>query len=106
MTGSQLSDLRTLLVQHGSELADDPFPGGPFFRASDNYSFAAKGVVAHTMSGAAEFPDYHQPGDESQKLNYGFLANSLQAVLPGLKWLVNSDARPKYEPGKNPAENK
>ncbi len=106
MTGSQLSDLGSLLVQHGSKLADDPFPGNPFFRASDNYSFAAKGVVAHTMSGAAEFPDYHQPGDEAQKLNYDFLANSLQAVLPGLEWLVNSDTRPKYEPGQNPAENK
>ena len=104
MTGSQLSDLGTLLVQHGSQLADDPFPGNPFFRASDNYSFAAKGVVAHTISGAAEFPDYHQPGDEAQKLNYDFLAKSLQAVLPGLEWLVNSDAKPKYEPGKDPAE--
>ena len=106
MTGSQLSDLGTLLVQHGSKLADDPFSGNPFFRASDNYSFAAKGVVAHTMSGAAEFPDYHQPGDEAQKLNYDFLANSLQAVLPGLEWLANSEAKPKYEPGKDPAEKK
>jgi hypothetical protein len=106
MTGSQLSDLGALLVQHGSQLADDPFPGNPFFRASDNYSFAAKGVVAHTMSGAAEFPDYHQPGDEAQKLNYDFLATSLQAVLPGLEWLANSDAKPKYEPGANPTENK
>ncbi|MDT8069895.1 MAG: M28 family peptidase [Terriglobia bacterium] len=106
MTGSQLSDLRSLLVQHGSQLADDPFPDNPFFRASDNYSFATKGVVAHTMSGAAEFPDYHQPGDEAQKLNYEFLANSLQAVLPGLTWLANSPARPTYEPGKNAAEAK
>lgn len=106
MTGSQLSDLRSLLVQQGSQLADDPFPGSPYFRASDNYSLAEKGVVAHTMSGAAEFPDYHRPGDEAQKLNYNFLANSLQAVLPGLEWLANSDAKPKYEPGKNPGENK
>jgi hypothetical protein len=105
ITGSQLSDLRALLVQHGSQLADDPFPGNPFFRASDNYSFATKGVVAHTMSGAAEFPDYHQPGDEAQKLNYDFLADSLRAVLPGLEWLANSDVKPKYEPGKNPIEN-
>ncbi len=104
MTGSQLSDLRSLLVQHGSELADDPFPGNPFFRASDNYSLAEKGVVAHTVSGAAEFPDYHKPGDEAQKLNYGFMAQSLQAVLPGLEWLANSDIRPVYEAGKNPVE--
>lgn len=106
MTGSQLSDLRSLLVQHGSQLADDPFPENPFFRASDNYSFAEKGIVAHTIAGAAEFPDYHQPGDEAQKLNYNFMANSLQAVLPGLEWLANSDAKPRYEPGKNPAESK
>ena len=104
MTGSPFSDLRALIIQHGSQLAEDPFPGSPFFAQSDNYSLAAKGVVAHTMSGAAEFPDYHKPGDESSKLNYDFMAQSLQSVLPGLQWLVNSDVRPKYIPGKNPAE--
>jgi hypothetical protein len=103
MTGFQFSDLGSLLTQHGSLLADDPFPGSPFFRQSDNYSLAAKGVVAHTISGAAEFPDYHQPGDEVQKLNFAFMAKSIQSVLPGLEWLVNTDTRPKYLPGKNPA---
>jgi Zn-dependent M28 family amino/carboxypeptidase len=105
MTGFQFSDLGSLLNQHGSQLADDPFPGSPFFRQSDNYSLAAKGVVAHTISGAAEFPDYHQPGDEVQKLNFAFMAKSIQSVLPGLEWLVNTDTRPKYLPGKNPAAN-
>ncbi len=104
ITGSQLSDLKKLLVLNGSHLADDPFPGNPFFRASDNYSLVAKGVVAHTISGAAEFPDYHQPGDEAGKLDYGFMARSIQQVLPGLEWLVNTDVKPKYEAGKNPAE--
>ncbi len=104
MTGSSFSELSELLRQHGSQLAEDPYPGNPFFRQSDNFSLAAKGVVAHTMSGAAEFPDYHKPGDEASKLNYGFLAQSLQAALPGLEWLVNTDAKPKYLPGKNPAE--
>jgi hypothetical protein len=103
MTGFQFSDLGSLLTQHGSKLADDPFPGSPFFRQSDNYSLAAKGIVAHTISGAAEFPDYHQPGDEVQKLNFAFMAKSIQSVLPGLEWLVNTDTRPKYLPGKNPA---
>ena len=106
MTGSPFSDLRALITQHGSQIADDPFPGSPFFAQSDNYSLAAKGVVAHTLSGAAEFPDYHKPGDEASKLNYDFMAKSLQSVLPGLQWLVNSDVRPKYVPGKNPAEKK
>lgn len=104
MTGSQLTDLRSLLSQHGSELSDDPFPGNPFFQASDNYSFAKKGVVAHTISGAAEFPDYHQPGDEANKLNYNFMAQSIQSILPGLEWLLNTDTKPAYKPGKNPAE--
>ena len=104
MTGSSFSDLGSLLTQHGSKLADDPFPGSPFFRQSDNYSLAAKGVVAHTMSGAAEFADYHRPGDEVQKLNFSFMAQSIQSVLPGLEWLINTDTRPKYFPGKNPAE--
>jgi Zn-dependent M28 family amino/carboxypeptidase len=104
MTGSSFSDLGALLRQHGSQLAEDPYPGNPFFRQSDNYSLAAKGVVAHTITGAAEFPDYHKPGDEVQKLNFDFLANSLQSVLPGFEWLVNTGTRPKYLPGKNPAK--
>jgi hypothetical protein len=104
MTGSQLSDLRTELEKHGSTIGDDPYPGNPFFRQSDNYSLAAKGVVAHTVSGAAEFPDYHKPGDEANKLNYHFMAKSLQQALPGFEWLVNTDTRPSYLPGKNPAE--
>jgi Zn-dependent M28 family amino/carboxypeptidase len=104
MTGSSFSDLGALLRQHGSQLADDPYSGSPFFSQSDNYSLATKGVVAHTISGAAEFPDYHKPGDEVQKLNFDFLASSLQSVLPGFEWLVNTDTRPKYLPGKNPAK--
>jgi len=104
MTGSSFSDLSELLRQHGSQLTEDPYPGNPFFRQSDNFSLAAKGVVAHTMSGAAEFPDYHKPGDEAQRLDYAFMARSLQSVLPGLEWLVNTDVKPKYLPGKNPAQ--
>lgn len=103
MTGSQLSDLRSELEKHGSMIGDDPYPGNPFFRASDNYSLAAKGVVAHTISGAAEFPDYHRPGDEANKLNYDFLAKALQQALPGFEWLVNTGEKPKYLPGKDPA---
>jgi len=104
MTGSQLSDLRAELEKHGSAIGDDPYPGNPFFRASDNYSLAARGVVAHTLSGAAEFPDYHKPGDEANKLNYDFLAKALEQALPGFQWLVNTDTKPEYLPGKNPAE--
>ncbi len=104
MTGSQLSDLRADFEKHGSIIGDDPYPGNPFFRASDNYSLAAKGVVAHTVSGAAEFPDYHKPGDEANKLNYNFLAGALRQALPGFEWLVNTDDRPHYLPGKNPGE--
>ena len=103
MTGSQLSDLRTLLSTHGSQLADDPFTGNPFFYQSDNFSLASKGVVAHTIGGAAEFPDYHRPGDSADKLDYKFMADSIESLWPGLEWLVNSDARPAYEKGKNPA---
>lgn len=103
MTGYSFSNLGSELDKHGATVNEDPFPGSPFFRQSDNYSLAAKGVVAHTMSGAAEFPDYHQPGDEAQKLDFSFLANSLKHVLPGFEWLVNSDFKPEYKPGKNPA---
>ncbi|HEX6880387.1 MAG TPA: M28 family peptidase [Terriglobales bacterium] len=104
MTGSQLSDLKYLLQQNGSRLGDDPYPGNPFFSRSDNYSMASRGVVAHTLCGAAEYPDYHKPGDDANKLDYEFMATSIQQLLPGLEWLVNTDVKPRYGPGKNPAE--
>lgn len=104
MTGSQLSDLLVELDQHGSTIKDDPYPGNPFFRQSDNYSLAVKGVVAHTVSGAAEFPDYHKPGDEANKLDYDFMAKALEQALPGFEWLVNTSEKPKYLPGKDPAQ--
>lgn len=43
---------------------------GRFFFASDNISLAEKGVPAHTVCTAFDFPDYHQPGDQWEKLDY------------------------------------
>ena len=39
------------------------------YSQSDNYPFAKKGIVAHSISAGYLHPDYHQPGDEFDKIN-------------------------------------
>ena len=45
-----------------------------FFSRSDNATFADAGIPSTTLSVSYVFPDYHQPGDEWQKLDYDNLA--------------------------------
>jgi hypothetical protein len=42
--------------------------------ADDNATFADAGIPSTTLSVSYVFPDYHQPGDEWQKLDYDNLA--------------------------------
>ena len=45
-----------------------------FFDRSDNFPFAAKGVVDTTVVVAFDFPDYHKPGDTPDKIDFDNLA--------------------------------
>ena len=45
-----------------------------YFRASDNWNFANKGVPDATLCTAFEYPDYHGLKDEWTKIDYGNMA--------------------------------
>jgi hypothetical protein len=71
-----------------------------YFDRSDNFSFALAGIVAHTAVVAFEFPDYHDVGDEADKIDYRNLAKvdrgiaaGVAAVADGQNAPVWSDAR-------------
>jgi Zn-dependent M28 family amino/carboxypeptidase len=60
-----------------------------FFGRSDNQALADAGVPAHTLAVAFMFPDYHQPGDEWQKIDYTNMAKITQAVAASALALAN-----------------
>lgn len=55
----------------------------PFYQASDNIAFAPAGVPATTLSVTYQFPDYHQKGDEAEKLDYPNMAKVTRGIAQG-----------------------
>lgn len=64
-----------------------------FYDRSDNYPFAEAGIVAHTVVVAFEYPDYHGPGDEWEKIDYVNMARVDRGVAAGVLQAAN-DATP------------
>jgi hypothetical protein len=67
-----------------------------FFDRSDNYAFAEAGIVAHTAVVAYEFPDYHEPGDRPQKIDFTNMAQVDKGVAAGILAIADSAERPKW----------
>ena len=62
--------------------------------ASDNASFVAKGIVAHSVSAGSLHPDYHQPGDEVDKLDLPHMTKIIRGLFDVTKALVDREAPP------------
>lgn len=94
ITGYDYSDTVTALAAAGKalgmEVQKHPRYSDPYFMASDNAALAAAGVPAHTICTAFEFPDYHQVGDEANKLDYDNMTKVVR--LAGLGILTIADA--------------
>jgi Zn-dependent M28 family amino/carboxypeptidase len=67
-----------------------------FFSRSDNATFADAGIPATTLSVSYVFPDYHQPGDEWEKLDYDNLAKVDLTVALGVLEMANSAQAPQW----------
>lgn len=104
MTGFERSTLGDTLKAHGALVSPDPYPDQDFFRRSDNYSLAVKGVVAHTLSGWAVTPTYHSANDTLENLDIAFMTRAIQSLVEPIQSLANSDAKPEWKPGGKPAE--
>lgn len=103
LTGWERSNLGPELKAHGALLGPDPYPEQHFFERSDNFQLALKGVVAHTAAGWGTPPTYHQPNDDLQHLDFGFLTAAIQSLVEPVRWLANSDFVPKWTAGGRPA---
>lgn len=97
VTGFDFSNLAGILRKAaepaGVKATMHPQLSTPYFSASDNAALAAKGVVAHTVSTAYQFPDYHRPGDEWDKIDAKNMAKIVEAVGRGI-WAIANGAEP------------
>jgi Zn-dependent M28 family amino/carboxypeptidase len=106
VTGDHQSDLREILNNKLYEVA--PQYGEKYFRGdyfiqenlfsrSDNYPFAQKGIVAHTiMTTSPNDEYYHSLNDEWETLDYPFMAEIVKAIALAATGLVDgSDAQRK-----------
>jgi hypothetical protein len=71
-----------------------------YFSRSDNYPFALRGMVAHTICVAAEFPDYHGLGDKWEKIDYSNMANVDRGVAAGLLRIADDPVAPRWSDSK------
>lgn len=104
MTGFERSNMGAVLTRHGALVSADPYPEENFFQRSDNYALALKGIVAHTLSGWATVPTYHQPSDTLDALDIGFMTKAIRSLVKPIRSLANSGAKPQWNPGGQPRE--
>ncbi len=106
MTGFDRSDFGEILRKNGGLVTGDPYPEQHFFQRSDNYSLALQGIVAHTVSGWATTPTYHQPTDTIGNLDIAFMTRAIQSLIAPLRVIANGRETPHWKPGGNPHEEK
>jgi Zn-dependent M28 family amino/carboxypeptidase len=102
LTGFERSTLGPELARQGASLVADPHPEQNFFRRSDNYPLALRGVIAHTISSFGLHTDYHRVSDEVGKIDFPFMTRSLNSLVKPIQWFANSTFRPAWLPGKAP----
>jgi Zn-dependent M28 family amino/carboxypeptidase len=102
LTGYERSTLGPELAKQGALIVQDPHPEQNFFQRSDNYTLALRGVVAHTVSSFGLHTDYHKASDDVSKVDFPFMAQSIQSLMKPIRWLADTSFKPAWLPGKAP----
>src|SRR5205807_608972 len=87
LTGYERSDLGAQLAAHGARLVADPHPEQNFFRRSDNYVLALKGIIAHTVSSYGLHSDYHRPSDDLAHVDFAHMTEAIASMVAPVEWL-------------------
>jgi hypothetical protein len=100
VTGFDYSTV-TGFIQAAAELTGvrvykHPRNSDAFFSQSDNLYLAEAGVPAHTLAVSFLFPDYHEVGDEWQKIDYDNMAKLDRMIALALVMLANSHEAPHW----------
>jgi hypothetical protein len=100
VTGFDFSNMSQTLVAGGKlagiKIYKNEKNSDPYFNRSDNAALAEAGIPAHTLSVAYDFPGYHQPDDEWQRVDYANMAKIDRAVAVALMMLASDTAPPQW----------
>jgi hypothetical protein len=100
LTGFDYSDIAATFAKvaaaTGVQVVKHPQNSDAFFGRSDNATFADAGIPSTTLSVSYVFPDYHQPGDEWQKLDYDNMAKVDVTVALGILEMADSAQAPQW----------
>ncbi len=100
VTGFDYSNLTSFIQQAGDLTGVKTYEharnSDAFFTQSDNLHLAEAGVPAHTLAVSFLFPDYHEVGDEWQKIDYDNMAKLDRMIALALVMVANSDESPRW----------
>ncbi len=98
MTGWQESDLGVVMnkasLPFGVEIFEHPKFSAMLYRQSDNWSFAQKGVIAHSFSAGSLHSDYHKVDDEWDRLEIPHMTRVIQGLFVGSLPIAYGEATP------------
>ena len=99
ITGERYSGLSSILrnglKKNGITVRSDPDEAKQLFKRSDNYSFAVKGVPAHSIMGSDDSePCYHKPCDELGRIDIPNMTRIIQAIAAAAEPLINGGKTP------------
>lgn len=101
VTGYDYSTMVDALISAGKatgiEIQKHPQNSARFFGASDNQALADLGIPAHSVCTSFIFPDYHQPGDHWEKVDYDNMAKVDRMVALALIGLANDPQEPTWK---------
>ncbi len=99
LTGFDYSSVSQTLQRAGEQTGVKVYAtpnGDDYFDRSDNQTFAERGIPAHTVAVALEFPDYHTVRDTWQKIDYSNLAKVDRMIALATELLADSAAAPQW----------
>jgi len=100
LTGFDYSDIGATFAKAGQltgvTVSKDEKRSDSYFARSDNQALADVGIPAHTLVVAYEFPDYHRPGDEWQKLDYANMEKVDRMIAAGLLMIADDPKPPEW----------
>lgn len=99
VTGWNESDLGPILRENASkfgyEIFEHPKLSPMLYKSSDNWSFAQKGVIAHSFAAGSLHADYHQVDDEWDRLELDHMTEVIRSLFLGSLPLADGSATPK-----------
>ncbi len=99
VTGSEYSDFAAIagraMERAAIGLVDFPM-AKQLFQASDNASFARKGVVAHSISAGSLHKDYHQPTDQIDRIDIPHMTAVIRGLREAVLEFASREARPAW----------